>query len=145
MSCRDLHTCNCRYSIFITAWCLLVKGSDYRCVTPLSTVFQFYCGSKYGNIIRNGIKHQNYNPYCGNYSSVFFLISVRVRVTVFNAPFNHISVISWQSVLLVEDNGVPREKQVTDNLYHIMLYGVHLTMSGIRNHNFSDYRHCLHR
>jgi len=26
-----------------------------------------------------------------------------------NATFNHISVISWQSVLLVEDTGVPGE------------------------------------
>ena len=36
---------------------------------------------------------------------VVFLISLRVRVTVFNAPFNHISVISWQSVLLVGETG----------------------------------------
>ena len=28
---------------------------------------------------------------------------------VFNATFNNISVISWQSVLLVEEIGVPRE------------------------------------
>jgi len=33
----------------------------------------------------------------------------RVRVVVFNC-FNTISVISWQSVLLVEETGVPREK-----------------------------------
>ena len=32
------------------------------------------------------------------------------RVMVFNVTFNDISVISWQSVFLVEDTGVSREK-----------------------------------
>jgi hypothetical protein len=36
-------------------------------------------------------------------------IVVRVRVRVFNATFNNISVISWLSVLLVEETGVPGE------------------------------------
>jgi hypothetical protein len=45
---------------------------------------------------------------------------------VFNATFNNISVISWLSVLLEEETGVPGEnhqpvEQVTDKLYHIML------------------------
>jgi hypothetical protein len=50
---------------------------------------------------------------------------------VFNVTFNNISVISWWSVLLVEETEVPGEttdlQQVIDKLYHIMLYGVHLT------------------
>jgi hypothetical protein len=32
-----------------------------------------------------------------------------IWVIVFNATFNNISVISWRSVSLVEETGVPRE------------------------------------
>ena len=47
-----------------------------------------------------------------------------VIVTMFNATFNNISVVSWQSVLLVEETGVPGKTtdlpQVTDKLDHIV-------------------------
>jgi hypothetical protein len=35
--------------------------------------------------------------------------SVSVRIVVFNATFNNISIISWQSVLYVEETSVPGE------------------------------------
>jgi hypothetical protein len=37
--------------------------------------------------------------------------NANVGLWCFNATFNNISVISWQSVLLVEETGVPREYQ----------------------------------
>ena len=55
---------------------------------------------------------------------------------IFNAIFNNISVISWRSVLMVEEAGVlginPDLPQVSDKLYDIKMYRVHFVMSEIR-------------
>ena len=40
-------------------------------------------------------------------------LKISVVVMMFNATFNNISVISWQSVLLVEETGVTRRKSLT--------------------------------
>jgi hypothetical protein len=49
---------------------------------------------------------------------------------VLNVTFGNISVISWWSVLLVEETDVPEKTidlpQATDTLYHILVYRIHL-------------------
>ena len=60
-------------------------------------------------------------PFCSDFNEiVLFLFWFVVCLMVFNATFNNISVISWRSVLLVEET--TNLSQVTDKLYHIILY-----------------------
>jgi hypothetical protein len=64
---------------------------------------------------------------------------VRVRIMVFNATFNNISVISWHSVLLVEyPEKTTNLPKITDKFYHIMFYRVHLAISGIQTNDSGD-------
>ena len=82
--------------------------------------------------------------FCKNYYNVqmYKYMSVLIGVLfvclmVFNTTFNNISVISWRSVLLVDETGRPGETLS----YNV----VHLVLIEIRTHNINGDRQWLHR
>ena len=67
----------------------------------------------------------------------FFSLHKHLRVMVFNVIFNNISVITWQSVLLVEETKVPEENHwpVTSHrqtISHYVLSSTQVTSPGAR-------------
>ena len=77
--------------------------------------------------------------YCLSFFDLRLLITPLADM-VFNATFNNISNISWKLALLVEETGIHGEnhRPVTSHWQTLlMLYWVHLAMSGIRIHNLS--------
>jgi hypothetical protein len=77
----------------------------------------------------------------------FEYICLIVCLIVFNATFNNISVISWRSVLLVEETGVPGENHwpVASHWQTLSHYVVLHALSKSQTHNISGDRHRLHR
>jgi len=76
--------------------------------------------------------------------SIFILHINITGVMVLNVTFNNITVISWQSVLLVEENGVQGEnhRPVTSHwqtLSHNVVSSI-LRLSGNRTYNVSGER-----
>jgi hypothetical protein len=82
---------------------------------------RFFLSSITNKIFTRLYLYNVYQKHGGYLISLFF-----VCLIVFNANFNNISVISWRSVLLVEETGGPGEnhRPVASHckLYHIMLY-----------------------
>ena len=76
---------------------------------------------------------------------MFSQLGLGVMVLMFNATFNNMSVISWRSILLVEEIRVPGETHRPaashlQTLSHNVVSSTH-RLRGIRTHNVSGDRH----
>jgi hypothetical protein len=85
---------------------------------------------------------------CIHFSLFYHCLFICLFVCLFDGVQRHnISVISWRSVLLVEETGRTGENHwpVTSHWQTLLHNVVHLTLIEIRTHNISGDRYWLHR
>ena len=101
--------------LMLIAWPFVIF---YHCIACPSSIYCFrlplyYLETILGygrtSCLETGHQRPLLTSYCLLGAVVMYLLYVGVRVVVFNATFNNISVISWRSVLLVEETGVSGE------------------------------------
>ena len=80
--------------------------------------------------------------YCVYYVNSRLCNSVNYLM-VFNATFNNMSVISWRSILLVEETEGPGEniRTVANHSQELSHHVVRLALIDMRTHNISGDRH----
>jgi hypothetical protein len=97
----------------------------------------------------NGLYFYTCNIMNWKYDNKSFLLNPLIVTLVFSAAFNNISVISWQSVLLMEETGRPGENHRPVACYWQTLShnAVSSTphLNGIWTYNVSGDWHWLHR
>jgi tRNA A37 threonylcarbamoyladenosine biosynthesis protein TsaE len=78
----------------------ILLTADHHCLNVHS--FHYY-----GNISSfDAVKTYSKNLYKNHHKDIYIMLDgIGVRVIMLNATFNNISVISWRSVLLVDETG----------------------------------------
>ena len=105
----------------------------WYCDMSILDIFYFYYYFRFYKCftLKCAIKYFSYWNKC--FQSNCLLWIDKVRVMVYNATLNNNLVISWWSVLLVEETGVPEENhQLVASLYYIMFHRVQLAWSGFK-------------
>jgi hypothetical protein len=128
--------------IFFASYNWLINLFVWWCLMPLSTIFQLYRGGQFYWWEETGEPGENHQPVAVSTKQVtnidvFQTIKLRVRVSVFKATFNNISVISWwrKPEYPKKTTDLP---QLTDKFYHTKLYRLHLVTNIIGTHHFHD-------